>query len=109
MQDERRKDYARRVDEEEKRRLRAMREKDRGIWFGLGTFGIVGWSVVVPTAVGTAIGIWIDGRASGGYSWTLTLMLAGLAVGCLNAWYWVGKGRRDIDRRKTGGRGKRKR
>ena len=22
-------------------------------------------------------------------SWTLTLLLIGVAVGCLNAWYWV--------------------
>ncbi|MBN1420062.1 MAG: AtpZ/AtpI family protein [Planctomycetes bacterium] len=73
------------------RKERAREEGDRSIWFGLGTFGMVGWSVALPTVGGIAIGVWMDHAHPGGISWTLTLMLAGLAIGCLNAWYWINR------------------
>lgn len=71
------------------RRRRAAREKDRGLWFSLGLFGLVGWSIAVPTLLGVALGVWIDSRWPGRVSWTLTLLFLGVVVGCLNAWYWV--------------------
>ena len=71
------------------RRLRARRERDRGIWFSLGMFGLVGWSVAVPTLAATALGVWMDRRWPSQISWTLTLLLAGIVTGCVNAWYWV--------------------
>jgi ATP synthase protein I len=58
-------------------------------WYGLGMFGLVGWSVAVPVVAGIALGVWIDGRWPGRVSWTLTLLLAGTALGAFNAWYWV--------------------
>lgn len=48
--------------------------------------GVIGWSVVVPTLTGVAVGIWIDGRWPGRFSWTITLMSLGLLLGCANAW-----------------------
>lgn len=71
------------------RKLRARREGDRGVWFGLGMMGVVGWSVAVPTVLGVAAGVWLDRRSQGGVSWTLTGLVVGLAVGCLNAWFWI--------------------
>lgn len=71
------------------RKLKARREGDRGIWFGLGMMGLVGWSVAVPTVLGIAVGVWLDHRTGGTISWTLTGLLVGVAAGCLNAWYWV--------------------
>jgi ATP synthase protein I len=76
------------IDGKARRRLRARGEKP-GIWFGLGMFGIVGWSIAVPTLVGVALGIWIDHRWPGPASWTLTLLFIGLGLGCLNAWRWI--------------------
>jgi ATP synthase protein I len=73
------------------RKMEARKRKDRGIWFGLGMFGIVGWSVAIPTIASLAIGIWIDSRLESGMSWTLMLLGAGIVMGCLNAWYWVKK------------------
>ena len=71
-------------------RKRRARERDtRSAWFGLGMFGLVGWSVAIPTLLGTALGLWLDGRWPGPTSWTLTFLIIGVAVGCLNAWYWV--------------------
>lgn len=71
------------------RKLKARNERDRGVWFGLGMFGLIGWSVAVPTVLGIAGGLWLDARLEDEISWTLTLMFAGIALGCLNAWYWV--------------------
>lgn len=71
------------------RRRRARSERRRTAWFGLGMFGIVGWSVAVPTLLGIAAGAWLDRRYPGETSWTLTLLIAGVILGCLNAWYWI--------------------
>lgn len=79
-----------------RRKSRARREGDQVLSFGLGTFGLVGWSVMIPTVVGIAVGVWLDARSSGGrISWTLTGLLAGIALGCVNAWYWVQKKSRE--------------
>jgi len=73
------------------RKLKARRNPTQGVWLGLGMMGLIGWSVTVPTLLGAALGIWLDGRYPGGRSWTLALLVAGLVVGCLNAWHWVAK------------------
>jgi len=73
------------------RKLRAQRHVTRTVWFGLGMMGLIGWSVAIPTLLGAALGLWLDRRYPGGRSWTLALLLAGLAIGCLNAWHWVAK------------------
>ena len=86
---------AREVAHREARKLKARREKDRSVWFGLGMFGLVGWSVAIPTLIGTAIGLWIDARWPSPISWTLTLLIVGVFVGCLNAWWWVQRESRD--------------
>lgn len=73
------------------RKIRARVEGDRGIWFGLGTMGVVGWSVAVPTVLGIAVGVWLDARteAGGDISWTITGLVVGVFLGCLNAWFWI--------------------
>jgi ATP synthase protein I len=73
------------------RKLAAGRGAARGVWFGLGFMGLIGWSVVVPTLLGAALGTWLDAHHPGGHSWTLALLVAGLTVGCFNAWHWVAK------------------
>ena len=70
------------------RKLKA-RKSTTGVWFGLGMMGLIGWSVVVPTLLGAALGVWLDKHHPGTHPWTLALMVVGLTVGCLNAWYWV--------------------
>ena len=72
------------------RKLKA-RKSTQGVWFGLGMMGLIGWSVVVPTLLGAALGIWLDKHHPGKHPWTLALLVAGLAIGCLNAWHWVAK------------------
>ena len=53
----------------EARKLKARREANRDVWFGLGMFGLVGWSVAIPTLLGVAIGIWIDVTWPSRFSW----------------------------------------
>jgi len=67
------------------------RKSTQGVWLGLGMMGLVGWSVVVPTLLGAALGIWLDKHHPGQHPWTLALLVVGLAVGCLNAWHWIAK------------------
>ena len=73
------------------RKLRARRHATPGVWFGLGMMGLIGWSVVVPTLLGAALGLWLDRQHPGTHAWTLALLVAGLTIGCWNAWQWVAK------------------
>ena len=79
---------AKRIGTKAARKLKA-RKSTQGVWFGLGMMGLVGWSVVVPTLLGAALGLWLDKHHPGKHAWTLALLMAGLAIGCFNAWHWV--------------------
>lgn len=70
-------------------RKQASRTERRRVvrwWHGLGVLGVIGWMVVVPALVGIAAGRVLDSRFDSGISWTLSLMLLGLALGCMGAW-----------------------
>ena len=82
--------FAEEIDAKAARKIKA-RKSTQGVWFGLGMMGLVGWSVVVPTLLGAALGIWLDKHHPGKHPWTLALLVVGLAVGCSNAWHWVAK------------------
>lgn len=87
------------VGRKEQSRIRAAkRRRAESVWFGLGTFGIVGWSVTVPAVIMIFIGIWIDVRYASRYSWTLMFLVAGIGLGALNAWLWVERQRDRIRR-----------
>lgn len=77
------------VEKKATRKLTAKQKGDRTIWYGLGVFGMIGWSVTVPTLIGIAIGMWLDVILIDVYSWTLMMMFLGLFTGCFNAWYWI--------------------
>ena len=77
------------------RKLKARRRGRKGVWFGLGMFGLVGWAVAVPTLIGVAVGVWLDKVASAGFSWTLALLVVGVCLGCWNAWRWIEQERSD--------------
>ncbi|HOO47714.1 MAG TPA: AtpZ/AtpI family protein [Deltaproteobacteria bacterium] len=84
--------FGREAQKKESLKIRGRQEEDETVWFGLGMFGVVGWSVAIPTLIGVALGIWIDNSWPSQFSWTLMLLIGGLMLGCLNAWYWVRKG-----------------
>jgi ATP synthase protein I len=83
--------FASQVGAKADRKLKARRDPHPGVWFGLGMMGLIGWSVAVPTLLGAALGLWLDKHHPGRHPWTLTLLVAGLVIGCANAWRWVTK------------------
>ncbi len=78
------------------RKLRAKHRGHKTVWFGLGMMGLIGWSVSVPTMLGAFLGLWLDRHYPDGRSWTLALLVAGLVLGCWNAWFWLAKEDRAI-------------
>ena len=58
-------DLSRRVGARAERKRRARREGRTSPWFGLGMFGLIGWSVAIPTLIGIALGLWLDERFPG--------------------------------------------
>ena len=83
--------FAQQVGTKAERKLKARRNATKSVWFGLGMMGLIGWSVVIPTLLGAARGLWLDKHHVGKHSWTLALLVAGLTVGCYNAWHWIAK------------------
>lgn len=88
-------DFTQSIEQQAKRKINAQKNKHHSIWFGLGMFGLIGWSVMIPTIAGIALGVWIDKNWPGQVSWTLTLLFVGIALGCMNAWRWIGEERQD--------------
>jgi ATP synthase protein I len=82
------------VDDIERRaeRMKAARDNPGpSPLLGVGTFGMIGWSIAVPTVGGAFLGLWLDRVAPQDFSWTIALIIGGVALGSLIAWMWVGK------------------
>lgn len=88
-------DLSRIVGDKAARKLRARQSKYKSIWFGLSVFGLIGWSVALPGIIGAWLGYLLDEYFPREQSWTLALLLAGITLGCFNAWRWL-----EIERRK---------
>ncbi len=58
---------------------------------GIGTFGMIGWSIAVPTVGGVFLGLWLDRVAPQDFSWTIALLLGGVVLGAMIAWNWIAK------------------
>ena len=90
--------FSRKIKADTERKQKAQKNKESGIWSGLGMMGLVGWSVAVPTLAGAGLGVWLDKFTSVNFSWTLTMIILGLAAGCLNAWHWLSGEGKEIDK-----------
>lgn len=58
---------------------------------GLGVFGVIGWSVAIPTVAGAFLGMWLNRVAPQSFSWPIALILGGVVVGAMVAWNWIEK------------------
>lgn len=58
---------------------------------GFGTFGMIGWSIAVPTVGGAFLGLWLDRIAPQRFSWTIALILGGVVLGIFIAGVSVNK------------------
>lgn len=82
--------FSRQVGSREARKLKARSERRySALVKGLRMTGLVGWTVAVPTLIGVALGKWLDNVLPQRFSWTLTLLMCGLILGCFHAWYWL--------------------
>lgn len=68
------------------RREQWRREGERSIAQNFAMIGAIGWTIVAPTLIGIFVGRWLDRHFTAGIFWTLSLMFAGLAMGCWLAW-----------------------
>ena len=87
---------SRKVGAKVERKIKAGRKRPQGAWTGLGTIGLIGWSIVVPTLAGAGFGLWLDNLRAGSHFWTPLTLVAGIVAGCMNAWYWVRKEEKKI-------------
>lgn len=83
--------FSEQIARKEKRKLHAKRVNSESAWAGLGMFGMIGWSIAIPTLLGAALGIWLDKHYPETFSWVLSFLMIGLITGCIIAWYWVDK------------------
>lgn len=58
---------------------------------GIGTFGMIGWSIVVPTVGGAFLGRWLDRSQPQAFSWTIALILGGVVIGVFIVAGWIKK------------------
>ena len=90
-------DLIRKVGADSARKIRLKQSGADKTWFGMGLMGLVGWSIAVPALSGLLVGIWIDQRWPMRVSWTMMLLVAGIGLGCLNVWYWLGRQEDEMD------------
>jgi ATP synthase protein I len=83
--------FVKRLSAKADRKLKAQHAANHTVRLGLGMFGLVGWSVAVPTILGALLGTWWDTHHPGVHSWTLALLVGGLVIGCAIAWHWVSR------------------
>ena len=83
--------FSEQIAKKENRKLNAQRVRSGSAWAGLGMFGMIGWSVAIPTLLGAALGIWLDKHYPETFSWALSFLMIGLITGCIIAWSWVAK------------------
>ena len=53
---------------------------------------LVGWTVVVPTLLVLAFGLYLDDRIDTSISFAITFLVVGAATGVSMAWYWITSG-----------------
>ena len=95
--DQKNTEVLRQISDKARRKRYAQREGQQSIWAGFGMFGLIGWSIVVPTVAGAALGVWLDQHHPQSFSWALSLLILGLFTGCLMAWQWVNKEHEEIN------------
>ena len=81
-----------------RRKTKLTRQPEPPIWSSFSLFGVVGWSVAIPTLLAIGVGIWLDRSIHDNHSWTLVMLPVGLAVGCGLAWHWVRHEQRQIEK-----------
>ena len=76
-------EFAREIERQANRRREG---RTQGVWRGLAQVGTVGWMIALPGVGGALLGRWVDRQYGMGVFWTLSLLIAGVVIGCLAVW-----------------------
>jgi ATP synthase protein I len=79
------------VGEVRRQAARAGQRRELSFWQGLSLVGGVGWMVVLPAVAGALLGRFLDTHWGTGIFWTLSLLVLGLALGCVSAWRHIAR------------------
>ena len=84
-------DFCRRVETQLRRARGSAADGSKAAWFGLGTVGVVGYTVALPTLLGIALGLVLDVHFREAFSWTLCGLALGVIVGASQAVAWLAR------------------
>ncbi|MBV5265836.1 AtpZ/AtpI family protein [Pinisolibacter aquiterrae] len=71
------------------RRREGIETPEPSLGTRLGQIGILGWTIVVPTLIGVAVGRWLDRTFATGVFFSAPLIMIGAAFGMWSAWKWM--------------------
>jgi len=71
------------------RKRRGLEQPEPSLGSRLGQMGILGWSIVLPTLLGLALGHWLDRRLGTGVFFSAPLLMIGAGFGLWSAWKWM--------------------
>lgn len=54
-------------------------------------FGIIGFIVIIPAMIGALLGMFLDVAVTAPFSWTVLLIVLGVACGFFISWSWIKK------------------
>lgn len=75
------------------KKYKTSKKKRKEFWTYISRITVVGWLFVIPVVAGAYLGRYLDRRYGSNVSWTITLIIIGVAVGIYNAWRFIdGKG-----------------
>ncbi|OUL95659.1 AtpZ/AtpI family protein [Paraburkholderia hospita] len=81
-----------------KRDATGREEPEPSLGARLGQIGVLGWTIVLPTLLGLALGRWLDRFAGTRVFFSAPLLMIGAAIGLWSAWRWMHRQqRRDRD------------
>ncbi len=72
------------------RDYKASKKKRKDFWKYLSRVTVIGWLFVIPVVAGAYLGRYLDARYASNTSWTITLIIIGVAVGIYNVWHFIG-------------------
>ncbi len=83
--------FRQRAIKKEEQKLKSHPPNEVNVWSGFRVFGLVGWSVVIPTLIFLAIGRWLDHLRHDGHACTVSMLAAGVTFGFFLALVLIAK------------------
>ncbi len=90
--------FGEQISRKARRKSKLAHQPSPSIWSSFSLFGVVGWSVAIPTVLAIVVGIWLDRSIQDHHSWTLVMLPIGLAIGCALAWHWIRHEQQQIEK-----------